>query len=396
MKINKISQFFDIRQVFAKLHRLLSLFAHPLSSIENIGNWKKLTRLPLVGEGITIKGKVSVNNPELIYLGSEVTLERGAVLEGRGGIVVCDGATINANAQILSDWDTETLTAKPAFIDNSGKALPKKRKQKSTALDKGDNIFFILSTGRAGSTSIAAILNQHPDITCLHEPNRLLIRLSTEYAHGLKTREEVKQELAWYYTKTSIFPGVVYGESDHKLFNLAELLAEILPRARFIWLIRNAQDFVASVYGRKWFDETYLSTRFPTVNLVEQQLIRYRIDGHQCGVFSEEAWQKMDQFEKVCWYWHYYNTTIEMQLQALPAERWHFVRLEELGDDISSLLQFLNVAPFPLKKKQKNKAHYERFRPEAWQPEQRKAYEQWCADDMKNWYSESEIYLRHN
>jgi len=388
MKINKIRQFFDVRQVYAKFRRVLSLFAHPLSFIENIGNWKKLTRLPLVGEGITIKGKISITNPEFVYLGSEVIIKRGAVLEGRGGILACDGATVNANAQILSVWDTETRTAKPVFIDNAGKSVSNKHKQKSTALDKGENIFFILSTGRAGSTSIAAILNQHPDITCLHEPNRLLIRLSTEYAHGLKTREEVKQELTYYYTKTSIFPGVVYGESDHKLFNLAEILAEILPEARFIWLIRNAQDFVASVYGRKWFDEAYLSARLPTVNLVEQQLIQYRMDGHQCGAFTKEAWEKMDQFEKVCWYWHYYNKTIEKQLQALPAERWHFVRLEELGEDISSLLQFLNVAPLRLKKKQKNKAHYARLKPDTWNDTQKASYLKWCKKDMDAWYKE--------
>jgi len=373
-----------------RLHRLFSFFTHPFSFLENMGNWKEILRLPLAGDDIVIKGKISIKNPEFIYLGSKVTIERGATLEGKGGIVVCDGVTIGKNVNVHSDWNTETPTAKSVFLDThlSATNLTKKRKQgqKTTALDKGENVFFILSTGRAGSTSIAAILNQHPDIACLHEPNRLLIRLSTEYAHGIKTREEVKQELHYYYGKTSLFPGVIYGESDHKLFNLAEILAALLPKARFIWLIRHARDFVASVHGRHWFDEPYLQQRLSRANLIEQQLIRYRINGYHCGEFTEEAWDAMDQFEKVCWYWQYYNRVIEKQLQSLPADRWHFIRLEELDNSISSLLEFLGVSPVPLKKKKENKAHYERFTPDAWNRDQKASYEKWGKTGMEKWY----------
>ena len=386
MHFNKIRQFFDFRQLVERLYRLFSFFAHPFSFFENMGNWKKLLRLPMVGDGIVIKGKISIKNPEFIYLGSNVTLERGATLEGKGGIVVCNDVAIGKNVSVYSDWNAETLTAKPLFLDTDLPATNLTKKQKTTALDKGENVFFILSTGRAGSTSIAAILNQHPDIACLHEPNRLLIRLSTEYAHGIKTREEVKQELHYYYGKTSLFPGVIYGESDHKLFNLAEILSALLPKARFIWLIRHARDFVASVYGRHWFDEPYLQQRLSQANLIEQQLIRYRINGYHCGEFTEETWNAMDQFEKVCWYWLYYNRVMEKQLQSLPAGRWRFIRLEEMNSNIAPLLEFLGVSPVPLKKKKKNKAYYERFTPDAWTREQKASYDKWCKEGMEKWY----------
>lgn len=389
MSFNKIRQFFSFRELIERLHRLFSFFAHPVSFLVNMGNWKKLLRLPLTGDSIVIKGKISIENPEFIYLGRKVTIWRGAKLEGRGGIIICDHTSIGQNVSVCADWNAETLNAKPVFLEANQipAASAKKRREKTTALEKGENVFFILSTGRAGSTSIAAILNQHPDITCLHEPNRLLIRLSTEYAHGVKSREEVKQELSYYYEKTSIFPGVVYGESDHKLFNLVEILAEILPQAKFIWLIRNARDFVASVYGRHWFDEPYLQQRFPHVNLIEQQLIRYRINGYHCGVFTEATWGTMNEFEKVGWYWHYYNQVIEKQLQSLPASRWYFIRLEELHKNIPSLLEFLEVASLPLENKKENKAYYERFTPDVWNHAQQSSFEKWCRADMEKWYS---------
>jgi hypothetical protein len=171
------------------------------------------------------------------------------------------------------------------------------------------------------------------------------------------------------------------------LFNLTEILAEILPQAKFIWLIRNARDFVASVYGRHWFDEPYLQQRFPHVNLIEQQLIRYRINGYRCGVFTEARWGAMNEFEKVCWYWHYYNQVIEKQLQSLPSGRWHFIRLEELDQQIPSLLTLLAVAPLPLDNKKENKAYYERFTPDVWNQEQQASYRKWCQASMEKWYS---------
>lgn len=390
MGFNKIRQFFNFRQLLLRLRRLFSLFVHPLIFFQNIGNWRKLIRLPLLGDDIVIRGKISIKNPEFIYLGSHVTIKEGAILDGKGGIVVCDGVVIEKQANVCADWPAEPLMARPVFLaanPTTRNIKTRKKGQKTTALDKGENVFFILSTGRAGSTSIAAILNQHPDIACLHEPNRLLIRLSTEYAHGIKTREEVKQELHYYYCQTSLFPGVIYGESDHKLFNLTAILAELLPKARFIWLIRNARDFVASVYGRHWFDEPYLQQQFSQENLIGQYLIRYRINGYHCGAFTKVAWEGADQFEKVCWYWHYYNKVIEKQLQPLPADRWHFIRLEELGQQLSSLLEFLDVSSVPLKKKKKNKAQYERFTPDAWNHEQQVSYEKWCKADMEKWYA---------
>ncbi len=398
MNTGKLKDFLPIRKNFSKLFGLLSLFSGPDSLLRNLFNITNLARLPITGDRTQIKGKVYLKHPEFIYLGSDVTLEARVALEGRGGIVVCDGVTVKKNTAIITTGSRGT-GPQPVFLDVNQSVnqnlshtprtpLPTSRfrhpaSYKTTALVKGKNIFFILSTGRAGSTSIAAILNQHPDITCLHEPNRLLIRLSTEYAHGQKTKAEAREELLYYYTKTSLFPGVVYGESDHKLFNLVEILAEILPEAKFIWLIRHARKFVPSVYGRKWFQD------YPTIgekSVIEQDIYRYRINGYRCGSFTEQEWENMAVFEKVCWYWAYWNAKIESQLLTLPNHRWCFVQLETLEEKIPELLQFLQATPMKLEPKRQNKANYHTLKPQHWDAEKQAAYHQWCQPYMNKWY----------
>ena len=118
-------------------------------------------------------------------------------------------------------------------------------------------MYLIVSTGRAGSTTIAKTLSLHPEISCRHEPNTLLLQLANDYIHGLKTKEETKAALCCIYAQCSIFPTPIYGESDQKLSLIINLLAEILPESKFIWLIRNAKDFVHSAaINRHWYAPT--------------------------------------------------------------------------------------------------------------------------------------------
>ena len=65
-------------------------------------------------------------------------------------------------------------------------------------------MFFIASSGRSGSTSIAHLLNQHKSITCLHETKKQLVRIDTEYIHQEKAKENIINELNSIYNTASI------------------------------------------------------------------------------------------------------------------------------------------------------------------------------------------------
>ena len=110
-------------------------------------------------------------------------------------------------------------------------------------------IFFVVTTGRSGSTTIANALSKHKDIICLHEPRPQLIRLSTALAHKEKDLSSIEAELFDIYCNSSTYPSKVYGESDQKNWNLIAILARLIPNSKFVWLLRDGRDMVSSTFS---------------------------------------------------------------------------------------------------------------------------------------------------
>lgn len=263
--------------------------------------------------------------------------------------------------------------------------------------EMGGNLFFIVSTGRAGSKSIAAILSQHPEITCRHEPNGQLIRLSTEYIHKVKSYEQVKEEIKKMYIDMNTMINKYYGESDQKSSNLIEILAELFPNAKFIWLIRNGIDSVNSMFSRGWFDNLDLGLKYP-MQMPDSDLLRreefsiyseYRIQADKIGVMSSEDWKEMTAFERNCWYLSFWNSMIEEKLNKLSADRWINVKLEDIAKASDRIISFLGCSKYHFKTVKVNKARsfYRLTKKDDWTEEQRAAYVKWCVPLMKKWYA---------
>ena len=189
----------------------------------------------------------------------------------------------------------------------SGKMLsPSQAKNACRNVGDGTDMLFICSTGRSGSQTLARVLNEHPDITASHEPKLALVRLSTELAHGQKSVDQVRHELQVLYTHCSTISSGkrVYVESDQKLTNLAPILGELFPKAKFLWLIRDGRDFVASATVRGWFDkEEHLAAHHRYV------FAEYRLKGPVVDEHIEAAsWEAMATHERNCWYWAYWES----------------------------------------------------------------------------------------
>lgn len=251
---------------------------------------------------------------------------------------------------------------------------------------QGDNLFFVLTTGRSGSQSVARTLDSHSRIICRHEPRWQMIRLSTELAHGIKDRATVKAELEdIFLTSATYDPAFIHGESDQKYFNLVPLLHEILPRAKFIWLVRDGRDVVASTYARGWFsdDEYQADAGFSDLKTWQQ----YRIHGGKCGVMPATTWASMSTFARNCWYWAYVNQTIESSLEAIPPAQSIRFSLSELNRDVTPLTEFLNAPPEAISPRHANRAkvgqkpaHWQ-----AWSAEQHEEFETYCGPGMTRW-----------
>lgn len=219
--------------------------------------------------------------------------------------------------------------------------------------------FFVLSTGRAGSTTIAEVLSEHPDIDCQHEPKIQLIRISTKLLHNEISEDEALSELEQlfrYFTYTNC---KLYGESDQKLVNLVPLIQKIFPNAKFIWLIREPSAAVNSTWSRGWFDDRELAIGgYPKehFSLYRHFFSDYRPQAHLCGDMKEEAWLSMSSFAKNCWYWTYWNNLIAKGLTTVPGENQLKVRLENFDAELNKIQNFLGVEQKPLTTKVYNTA----------------------------------------
>lgn len=254
----------------------------------------------------------------------------------------------------------------------------------------GDQLFFVLTTGRSGSTSIAHSLDTHPAICCRHEPRRQMIRLSTEFAHGLRSAESAKAELTDIFLKAATFkPRMIHGESDQKYFNLVPFIHELLPKARFVWLVRDGREVVASTEARGWFSDAEYDINEPEGALKHWR--KYRLNGYRAGEMSAVEWASMSVFERNCWYWNHVNGTIEQALSGVPSEQWFRATLNELNEDMTPLLRFLGQDGGKVEldtRNQKRPTDVVRQK-DAWGEERNAMFERICGDGMRRWFVRS-------
>lgn len=239
-------------------------------------------------------------------------------------------------------------------------------------------MFFILSTGRCGSTTIASVLNQSSDAVCIHEHQPKFIIEAPLYLYG---------ELShWYLTHTlkvtrpETIKGKQFGESNHNLSYMIPALKDVFPKAKFILLIRDGRTAVSSMFSRGWY------TGSPELH----EWDKWRIRGDKLRCISADKWMEMDPFEKICWHWSYKNSLIIDQLNKFECE-WMDLRLEDFDSKLPAVFSFLGITqPEKLEVKKENKApsHHKIIENSDWSPRQVKIFDLYCGELMKRYYPE--------
>lgn len=338
-----------------------------------------------IGMNVCITPGVRVGDGAIIGMGSVVTRDvaPGTIVGGAPAKVI--GKRDEAHYEALD------RAGKYGGIDGhtNYRPVPAPRPH---AHELGENLFFVLTTGRSGSTSIAKSLDAHSRIQCRHEPKFQLIRLSTELAHGVKSEEEVFEELRdIFHTSATYEAGFIHGESDQKYFNLVGLLHKLMPKAKFVWLVRDGREVVASTEARGWFKPGEYSPDAKEGPLKIWQ--QYRPNGFLCGQFSQETWDRMSCFERNCWYWKYVNSTIARSLESVPKSQWMRTTLEQLNNDLSPVLDFLGVPFEPIQTRHENAK-----RPsdslvgwQLWDEEREHLFNSICGEGMAQWLATGEL-----
>lgn len=308
-------------------------------------------------------------------IGDGAIVGMGATVSG----VVPAGAIVGAPcAQIIKHRDSahyERLVAARQYGGANGRLLSAEDVAAFKIRTDDANPFFVVSTGRSGSMTIARTLSQHPEVVCSHEPRIQLIRLSTQWAEGSVEQERLRAELDALYANT-VSPAPVCGESDQNLTLLLDYLLERYPKAPIVWLIRDGRDVVASGNARGWYHPGVSD------NVRRAAWDAYRLQGDRVGDVLSTQWEVMTPFEKNCWYWAYMNRTIRERCSKLPESQWLQVRLEFLAERIDALFRHIGVEPVPVEVERHNESKQRVRSSDAWTAEERSAFDKICGAEM--------------
>jgi hypothetical protein len=134
---------------------------------------------------------------------------------------------------------------------------------------------------------------------------------------------------------------MVYLESDQKLVPMIDILSEIFPNAKFIWLIRNPKSFLKSAKARGWFLNDYPIISHKTV-LISPYFTSdaCRITGSVIGEFTEDNWNELSQDDKILWYWDYWNNLIQDQFEKVSNKKL-VIKLENINSECENIFRFI-------------------------------------------------------
>ncbi len=182
------------------------------------------------------------------------------------------------------------------------------------------NAFFVLSAGRCGTMTLAHILDTAENARVWHHPQPDLINASLQ-AYWC---EIDKSRTFWRARQSLLYQtwadGLIHGETDLLMTPFADTLADEIPDAKFLVLVRDPRDFVRSGMRRKYYQGHPWD--------VGRWRPKHATDEHA-------EWLKLDQFEKICWLWqetYHYIMTIT---SSIAPERVMLVRFEDLTEDIN-------------------------------------------------------------
>ena len=194
---------------------------------------------------------------------------------------------------------------------------------------------FVLSTGRCGTQTLAALLGLSKRTLSLHSPWPRLGQLSRlAYEQGVLDEGEAFIEAFLIARKNliqaSAIAGKIYTETGPYNTFLAPVIRLALPKTRFIHLVRNPIHVVASAMQRKWYvDNTDDFTR-----------IRPRS-------VSTIAWDQFNILQKNAWLWAETNRWIMDYCDTLPPEQYLRLHAEDIfagkADTVDQLFSFMSI-----------------------------------------------------
>ena len=188
---------------------------------------------------------------------------------------------------------------------------------------------FVLSTGRCGTATIAALANLSPSVDGYHERSPSYSWMLNPFYHNAEAWDcQSEFMLGTYMARVqlvhqSVAAGQIYFESNHFLTFFAKALNELFSGVKFIHLIRHPGAFVRSGLRRGW--KGPLTPR--------------------SGDCITECWPFMNRREQIAWGWNEINASIENFKATISPDDCLTVRAEDMfeGELVDTIYDFMGA-----------------------------------------------------
>ena len=204
------------------------------------------------------------------------------------------------------------------------------------AFDDKHPCVFVLSTGRAGTQTLSALLGLANNIFAYHEPKPILYglsKLSYQYFDDITARVILREAFLTARKDRLIYSQNCergYVETSPGATFLGPAILDAVKGVRFIHIVRDPREVVRSGMRRKWYEgHTADCTRIIP----------------RAGTEEQKAWNNFNSFQKNLWLWTETNRQIWEFTKNLPKERILLVRSEDIfsayGDTIGKIFSFI-------------------------------------------------------
>jgi Sulfotransferase family len=217
--------------------------------------------------------------------------------------------------------------------------------------------FFIVSSGRSGTAMLHKALSAAGDVDMQHEYMVHHVQpLCVRRYLGLADRAEALATLAETHVAAIRYSTAPHwGDSSNKLSWLILELAELLPDAKFVHLVRDGRKVASSYFhklGNECYDDrsnTILQAHYddPAHVPAPPPEKKYWWPVPHRNAPLAQQFRSFDQFERIAWHWAEINRTILSSLAVMDSRRHLFVRLEDLlvsPQLVRSLFGFLGLS----------------------------------------------------
>jgi hypothetical protein len=217
--------------------------------------------------------------------------------------------------------------------------------------------FFVVSSGRSGTAMLHKALSLAGDVEMHHEYMVQIVQpLAARRYMGLADSVEAKATLASTHAAAARYSEAAYwGDSSNKLSWLIPDLAELMPEAKFVHLVRDGRKVVGSYFnklGAECYDDrstSILQAYFddPAGRLAPPLEKKYWWPLPRRDDLRATEFRTYDQFARIAWHWAEVNATILKSLEALSPDCQFFVRLEDLVASpslVRALFEFLHLS----------------------------------------------------